>query len=366
MAVSATAALVYGVRCDRMALLDDQSLPSFYSAFDDPADASAEYSTRFDEEDDVLLAPTDLDAHLTDSVVYRPGVAIASVLLIGPFISAIVGVVLTALSGSIPLWLPLVLLLWLPIIALVWLLLKSVKVTPNAIACGRPLGQWRVFSFDEIERVEQHGMRLLIGARSGPPMAFTPALLQGGRELRRSILLRLPLHTLWGRLRVEAQEFSSLQGESDSEGAIAGVLTVRSRWRWTILDAFAAVVALALAFVAWEELVGASQLALAAICLLVALLLVFVALWMKQEIFLSEKGVIIRYTLLRREQVVFWSQVQVIEYTPAELALYFRGARRVLCAGPGALDVQEGRLMRQFIGRYCFSPVAPLSMRRSF
>ncbi len=345
--------------------MDDKSLPPVFSSYDDPADESAEFAAIYDEDDPALLVSTTMESNLAESAVYRPGVAIASILLAGPFISAIVGVVLAAVSGSIPLWLPFLLLLWLPVIALVWLLLKSVRVTPNAIACGRPLGQWRVFSFDEIERVEQRGLRLLIGAHSGPPMIFTPALLQDGKQLRRSILLTLPLHTLWGSLRSEAQEFSSLQGESDSEGAIAGVLTVRSRWFWTVSAVVAALVALALGFAAWGAFTGTVRLVFAALCLVLALLLVAFALWMKQEIFLSEKGLIIRYTLLRREQVVFWTQVRLIEYTPAELALYLRGARRVVCAGPGALAVQQGRLMRQFIGRYCISPVAPLSLRRS-
>lgn len=345
--------------------MDDQSLPPVFSSYDESANESAEFPEIYDEDDSALLTSNPLESSLTESAVYRPGVAIASILLAGPFISAIIGIVVAAVTGSIPLWLPFVLLLWLPVIALVWLLLKSVRVTPNAIACGRPLGQWRVFSFDEIERVEQRGLRLLIGARGGPPMIFTPALLQDGKQLRRSILLTLPLHTLWGRLRSEAQEFSSLQGESDSEGAIAGVLTVRSRWFWTVSAVIAALVALALGFAAWGVFTGTVRLVLAALSLVLALLLVVFALWMKQELFLSEKGLIIRYTLLRREQVVFWTQVRLIEYTPAELALYFRGARRVVCAGPGALAVQQGRLMRQFIGRYCFSPVAPLSARRS-
>lgn len=365
MAVSERTALVYYARRDRMPLMDDQPPTPAFSSYDEFADESAAFSVPFDEADPDLGVSTDFGSYLIESAVYRPGVAIASILLAGPFISAIVGVGLAAVSGSIPLWLPFVLLLWLPVIALVWLLLKSVRVTPNAIACGRPLGQWRVFSFDEIERVEQRGMRLLIGAHSGALMTFTPALLQDGKQLRRSILLRLPLHTLWGRLRAEAQEFSSLQGESDSEGAVAGVLTVRSRWFWTVSALIAALVALAFAYAAWGAFIGTGRLALVGACVVLALLLSVFGLWMKQELFLSEKGLIIRYTLLRREQVVFWSQVRMIEYTPAELALYFRGARRVLCAGPGALATQQGRLMRQFIGRYCFSPVAPLSTRRS-
>lgn len=365
MADSEIAALVYDARRDRMTPMDDQSLPPAFSSYDELADDSAEFPASYDDADPALSPSTEFGSYLTESAVYRPGVAIASILLAGPFISAIVGVALAAVSGSIPLWLPFVLLLWLPVIALVWLLLKSVRVTPNAIACGRPLGQWRVFSFDEIERVEQRGIRLLIGAHSGQPMIFTPALLQDGKQLRRSILLRLPLHTLWGRLRSEAQEFSSLQGESDSEGAVAGVLTVRSRWFWTVSALVAALVALAFAFAAWGAFIGAGKWALVGACVVLALLLIVFGLWMKQELFLSEKGLIIRYTLLRREQVVFWSQVRMIEYTPAELALYFRGARRVLCAGPGALAVQQGRLMRQFIGRYCFSPVARLSVRRA-
>jgi hypothetical protein len=346
--------------------MDDQPPLLPISPYDAADDLSSD--TLASETADVIvflpLAPA--EAQLAESIVYRPGVAVASALLAGPFVFAIGGAVAAIASGAIPVWLPLVLLLWLPLLALAWLLLKSVRVTPGALASGRPLGRWRVIPFEEIERVEQRGLHLVVSARSGPPLLFAPALLHRGAELRRSLLLRLPLRVLWGRLRVEAQDLSAGDGAARTEGDIAGVLTVRSRWVWSALAGASALAALALALLAWLALAaplrGALALALAALAAACG----YLCLWMAQEIFISEKGLIVHYPLLRRERVVFWAQVRQVEYTPAEMALLFRGVRRVACVGPGALSVHQARLMRQFISRYCHSQVAPLLARRSF
>lgn len=361
--------------------MDDQFPPPVFAPLDGQLDVplraplSAPYLAPFAPEptdvEDAEIAPS-AGGSLADSAVYRPGVAVALLLLAGPLISAVAGATIAFAAGSLPIWLPFTLLLWLPVQALVWVLLSSVRVTPTSIASGRPLGRWRVLSFADVERVERRGMRLILGGRSGPPMVFRPALLQGGDTLRRSILLRLPLETMWGGLRAEAQELTMGQSDMVGDSGVSDVLTVRTRWVWTVWLAISALVALGgalaalnLTFLPPQPLAKTPGLTVAAVCGGVTLLATFAALWMKQEIFFSEKGLIIRYSLLRRERVVFWTQVSRIEYTPADLALRFKGARQVFCAGPGALAAPQARLARQYISRACLAPVVPFGVFRS-
>ncbi|HET9111435.1 MAG TPA: hypothetical protein VFN78_11460, partial [Ktedonobacterales bacterium] len=133
---------------------------------------------------------------LAESIVYRPGALIAAPLLAGPVVCAIVAALFIGSSGGIPVWLALLPLLWLPVLALAWALLRSVRVTPDTVASGRPFGQWRSVAFEEIELVEQRGLRLIILARGSLPLTITPALLHRGAQLRRALLLRLPLTAL--------------------------------------------------------------------------------------------------------------------------------------------------------------------------
>lgn len=306
------------------------------------------------------------DGSVGETTVYRPGAPVAVALLTAPVLFAVVGMWVAIASHRVPIWLPIALLLWLPFIALEWLLIKSVRITPDTISCGRPLRRWQQISFDEVERVEQRGLRLIVGGRSGAPLVFTPLLLNQGAELRRSLLLRLPLQTLWGRLRLEAQLLTDGGvGATRAESDISGVLTVRSRWLWPALGLGVTLALLGLGLLAALTLPGFWKLALGGLAVALAIGSGWVSLWTPQEIFFSEKGLIIHYLLLRRERVVFWEQVRAIEYIPGEFALLFGGVRRVMCIGPGALSVQHARLMRQFVSRYCPAHVrvSPLTFR---
>jgi hypothetical protein len=307
-----------------------------------------------------LLSPSPSALRLAEYVVYRPGAVFAVALLAGPAVCVIIAAVVIGVSGSLPVWLPLVLLLWLPALALTWALLKSVRVTPGALACGRPLGQWRSIAFDEIERVEQRGLRLIVSARNRPPLVFTPLLLHGGEQLRRSLLLRLPLPVLAGELRLEAQSLSAGDLRSSVAGDISGILTVRTRAVWPALAGGLALASLALAGVASLTLVWPLSALLAVALALLGGLLGYVSLWSAQEVFVTAKGLIVRYPLLHRERDVFWAQVRKVEYMPGEVALFFRGRRpTIISAGPGLLNASQARLMRQFISRYCPAQVVP-------
>jgi hypothetical protein len=358
-----------------LSLITSQDAPDVFDAsdafevFDAPAAPDSPAPDSPERQQTVaFLTPSPSVWRLAESIVYRPGVVVAVALLAGPVVCAIVGGVAASVSGAVPVWLPLVLLLWLPALALTWALLKSVRVTPDALACGRPLGQWRIIPFDEIERVEQRGLRLVVSAHNSRPLVFTPLLLHRGAYLRRSLLLRLPLAVLVGELRAQAQSLSEGDVASMAEGDkgdISGILTVHPRLVWPTLAGGAAVALIALGIMALLLIASPVSGALALALVALAGALCYFTLWSVQEIFVSEKGLVIRYGLLRRERDVHWAQVSLVEYTPGEMTLLFRGARQtIICAGPGLLNATQARLMRQFVSRYCLSQVAPTLTRR--
>lgn len=307
--------------------------------------------------------PSPAALRLADSAVYRPGGLVGLALIAGPAICVIIAAPGIVATGHIPLWLPIALLLWLPALALVWALLKSVRLTPEALECGRALGQWRAISFGEVERVEQRGLRVVVTGGNSQALSFTPALLSHGAQLRRALLLQLPLRALVGDLRAESQRLSA--GDETAAGDISGVLTVRTRRVWPGVAGALALALLALGAAALLTLgppLGA--VALAALALL-AVGCALLGLWSVQEIFVTDKGLIIHYPLLRREGDVIWTQIQQVSYTPGELALLYRGGVRTrISIGPGMLTAAQARLMRQYINRYSQAEVAPTWSRR--
>ncbi len=311
-----------------------------------------------DQRDVLFLTPSPAALRLADSAVYRPSGLVGLALIAGPAICVIVAAPGIVATGRIPLWLPIALLLWLPALALVWALLKSVRLTPDALECGRALGQWSAIGFDEVERVEQRGLRVVVTGRHSQTLSFTPALLSRGVQLRRALLLQLPLRALVGDLRAESQRLSA--GDEATAGDISGVLTVRTRRAWPI--GVGALVAALLALGVAALLGLRPPLGVVALVAVVALAVgcALVGLWSVQEIFVSDKGLIIHYPLLRREGDVFWTQIQQVSYTPGELALLYRGgARTRVSIGPGLLTASQARLMRQYINRYSQAEVAP-------
>lgn len=342
--------------------MDDQQPLSLTTPQDAPGDSERMITPSADFSDVAFLPSSPSAAQLLESVVYRPGALVALALLAGPMVCAIASGAIASVYGSIPVWAPLALLLWFPALILAWALLKSVRITPDALACGRALGQWRVIPFGEIERVEQRGLRLMVSPRSGSPLSFTPLLLHRGADLRRSLLLQLPLSVLSNPLRAEAQSLSD--GDLSVEGDIQGVLTVHPRRMWIFLAGGAALALLVAAVAALMTLAQPMSVALALALVALAGASCFLGLWTMQEIFVSEKGLIVHYVSLRRERDVKWAETQIIEYAPGELALVIHGARLVVCAGPGVLSATQARHLRQLISRYCLAQVAPLLSRR--
>lgn len=328
----------------------------------------ARVTLPLDSSRDAGFAEASAATHLAESVVYRPGALIAAPLLAGPVICAVVATLVIGSSGAVPVWLALLPLLWLPVLALAWALLRSVRITPDTVASGRTFGQWRSVAFEEIELVEQRGLRLIILARGSLPLTITPSLLHRGAQLRRTLLLRLPLTALSGDLRTQAQILSAGDVMGDGTGDISGILTVRTRSLWPTLAAMLGVALLVLGVVTpltlTTPLNNTPTWALTLALVALAALTGYVGLWSVQELFISDKGLVIHFALLRRERDVFWAQVRQVEYTPGELALIFRTTRRMaVSAGPGLLNATQARLMRQFIGRYCAADVTPALSR---
>jgi hypothetical protein len=330
----------------------------------DYADDAPDAADLDAQQDIAFLAPSPTALRLADSAVYRPNGLVGLALIAGPAICVGAAAPTIGATSHIPLWLPIALLLWLPALALVWALLKSVRLTPEGVACGRALGQWSMLGFGEIERIEQHGPRLVIsGRRNSQTISFTPALLSRGGQLRRTLLLQLPLRTLVGALRAESQRLSV--GDEMAAGDISGVLTVRTRRAWP-MGAAALVVALLATGVALLVMLGVGAVGLVVLALALALLCGLLGLWSAQVIFVSEKGLVIQYPLLRHESDVYWTQAQQIGYAPWEVALLYRGASHTIYSiGPGLLTPSQARLMRQYINRYSQAEVAPAWSRRT-
>ncbi|HEX8731638.1 MAG TPA: hypothetical protein VF725_06205, partial [Ktedonobacterales bacterium] len=273
---------------------DDPQAPIFTAWGDTPPQAPAPPPPAPIAPADVdFLTPPLPNALLFSADIYRPRGGIALILLIGPAICAIVGAVAARVTGAIPLWLPLALLLWLPLLTLAWALLKSVRVTTETLACGRPLGAWRSLPFAEIERIEQRGPRMVVRSRMGARLSFTPLLLRRGAALRRRLLLQLPLQALAGDLHAEAIALEGGAASAASESALTTALTVRVARRWPTLAFALALVALALAGAAFWLLAPPLNLALGIVLVALALGGALLGAWVAQELFVSENGVFV-------------------------------------------------------------------------
>ncbi len=297
----------------------------------------------------VFLAAPRPTTPLAGTAVYQPGALVAIGFLVPPAASALALAALVWGMGGAPIWLPLVLLLWIPVMLAGWFALGGVRLTREEIAFGRPLRAWRVIPLDAIERLECHGPRLTLVTTEGRRVSFTPALLRRGAQLRRSLLLSLPMQTLVGEARVEARRLVGDVTPAET-GLEADTLTVRPL-RWLLGLAFALTVALGLA--AGVALAYAPWLALTTLAL--ALLGLAALIWLAQEIFISDRGVIARFTLIRVTQSVSWNDLLTIQRAPGEIALVLRGSHTLICAGPRLLNERDGRRMREIISRYALA-----------
>lgn len=313
-----------------------------------PGDDSFHPELSWADEDDgaVFLAPPSQTAPLAETENYRPGALVAVIFLAPPVASALALVALMWSAGGAPYWAPLLLLLWLPLLLAGLFALRGVRLTREQIAIGRPLGAWRVIPLASVTRLEARGLRLVLtlGAQ-GDRVSFIPALLGRGGQLRRQLLLSLPLNTLAGDARAEAAFL--LEGAFPESGA-ENALAVRPPLR---APGLAALVTVALAMGA--VVAGQSHMtwlmdglgAAAALSLLATF-------WLAQEVVINERGIAARLTRSIGTASVTWDELTRIYRAPGELALLLRGQRAFICPGPGMLSARDARRVRQTISYY--------------
>jgi hypothetical protein len=324
-------------------------------------------------------------APLAETTNYRPGALVALVFLAPPIVSALVFAALAPMLGA-PVWLPLCLLLWIPALAAGWWALGGVRLTRETIAFGRPLRPWRVVALDTVQRLERHGPRLTLVTSAGR-ISFVPALLGRGAQLRRRLLLTLPVNALGRETRAEVQRLlegrlaRAFAGRDSTTGQLAAIAPGASPAP-SATDGPGAADALSLSTPGWWA--GAAS-ALALVCALgagaillwapaplvwlaltpgaLALLALGACLWLAQEIFLSDRGVIARYTLTGVTGAVAWSDVRGIRRAPGEVALILRGPRPLICAGPALMPPAAARRMREAVSRFAIDRGTPVTGR---
>ena len=297
---------------------------------------------------------------LAETAVYQPGALVAIGFLVPPAVSALALAALAWTIGRPPIWLPLTLLLWIPVMLAGWAALGGVRLTREEIAFGRPLRAWRGIPLAAIARLECHGPRLTLVTTEGQRVSFTPALLRRGAQLRRRLLLSLPMQTLVGEARVEARRLVGDVMPAET-GLETDTLTV---WpvRWLPGGALALTVALGLV-AGVARLVAPNALWLALFAGALALVALASLMWLAQEIFISDRGIIARFTLIRVTRSVSWHELIAIQRAPGELALMLRGPHTLICAGPSLLNERDGRRMREIISRYALASGARIAPR---
>lgn len=307
----------------------------------------------------IFLAASPPTVPLAEMTLYRPGALVAVIFLIPPAASALILAALAPGMGA-PIWLPLTLLLWVPIMLVGWVALRGVRLTREEIAFGRPLRAWLVIPLSAIERLESHGPRWTLVTTSGRKVSFMPALLSRGAQLRRRLLLSLPASALAGEARAEARRLLGGTVLEDSDAAVDALIIRPPRWMLALGVGLALAGALAAgALIVWEPAI--SWVALAPGVL--AALSLAASLWLAQEVFISDRGVIARFLLIRVTRSVAWDDLNAIERAPGDVALILRARRALICAGPGLLARREARRMRETVNRYALERGTPVTPR---
>ncbi len=302
---------------------------------------------------------------LQDVQIYRPGPYIVIAILVLPALVTLGGAALYLnTSSQIPGWLPFVLLLWLPGIPVLWLSMLTVRTSTVSIASGRPWSRWVEIYWQDVERVEQRGLFVRLQGAQGGHITFVPGLLREGKRLERHLLLRLSSHVLTGRFASKGQGMLASDIRSTPGGGYSGTLTiqVRPRVRWSLavsslLSTVAAVYLLAVSRASYALPLG---IAMAAVAFAACTIL----LWTLQSVRINETGVSLGRVLIPASRHIAWSDVELIEYSPGEAFLRFRGAKRLLSPGPGLLTTAQATLMRGFLTEYAGKRKIPMLERR--
>jgi hypothetical protein len=302
---------------------------------------------------------------LLDIQIFRPGPALALIILLTPAVVALAGAaVYLNVDGTIPSWLPFTLLLWIPCMPALWFAMQSVRTDSTGLAAGRPWRRWEEVRWEDIERVEARGPLLRVVGAQGQRITFSTALLRDGDRLRRQLLLRLPAHVLAGRLSHEAQQLVVTDIYSTPEGGYAGTLATKTRPPWRIALALIAAAAIAGAVAALMSApLTAGTVGLATVCVAIALGAGWALVWASRTVLIDAEGIAVVTAILRRKYSLKWSEIELVEHTSRQRALRLRGNTRLVCPGPGLLTPAQATLMRGLLYEYCAKRRVPILRR---
>lgn len=296
---------------------------------------------------------------------YRPGLALAAMLLLTPALIAV------ALAGvaififhAIPLLVPFLLLVVLPTIPLIWILLVSVQTDVRSISAAPLLRPWREIPWTLIEHGERRGPVVTLTASDGVRVRFVPLLLRDGARLYRELLVRLPSYVLGVTMREDAQGLLVEQILPTAEGGLTGSLRTHPRMRWRIACALVAASAAgaSIIFLLLVRTLAAAPWSLSGFVVAGGAMLLL--RWFSQTILISHEGVSVTHAPFGARVHMAWNEIGLIEFTPRERIVRLRGDQRLVCAGPALLNPSDRDLMRAFFHAYCLSRGVPVARRR--
>lgn len=306
-----------------------------------------------------------MSSPLQDVQVYRPGPYVALAILLLPALIALAGAAVYLNTGAqIPGWLPFILVLWVPGFPVLWLGMLSVRTNAAGIASGRPWSRWVEIAWQDVEHAQQRGPLVRIEGAQGGRITFAPQLLRDGTRLERHLLLRLPTHVLTGALARKAQGLLTNDIRSTADGGYSGTLTIRVRasirWSFALL-ALLILAGAALLFIRATFTAAAPVGVALGICGVAAFVLL---VWSLQRVRVTETGISLERAPFRFVRRIEWSEVELIERSPSDGFLRFRGTKRLFCVGPGFLSPAQANLMRGFLTEYAGKRRIPMFTRR--
>lgn len=303
---------------------------------------------------------------MVETQFYRPGPLLALPLILVPAALALGSIIVILQTGQhVPTWLPLLLLLWIPCLPVLWLLMKSVRWSATGLAVGRPWQPWLEITWDDIERVERRAATIRVTATNGASLSFAPGLLRDGLRLTRQLMLRLPSHVLQGEFRVDAQQLITGEAYPSEDAGITGMLRARPRTIYSVLAVAAGMLLAAGAVLAVLRLPLALGIVGAVIGVCGTAASFALAIWLRQLIVATERGIAVSSLLHRHVREMAWTDVGMIECARGEVVIRLRGVTKLRLAGPGLLGRAQRDILRAFLHEYCIGR-APVIYRKGW
>lgn len=302
---------------------------------------------------------------VTQTQIYRPGLALAAALMLSP---ALLSLVVTGMSllvyQAVPLVVPAILLLVLPALSLVWFAFASVRTSATGIGTVRLFRPWRDMPWALIERARRRGPLVILRSSTGQRIAFIPLLLRDGTRLYRELLVRLPAHVLDARMGAASRRLLGERVVATAQGGLTGSVNARPRvaWRTTALALAFIILSAGVSCVIWLRAplsAGLGILSLAGVLLALGMWR-----WCSQQLDVSHDGIQVTFPLARSSQRMTWSEIEMIEHTPAERLIRLRGNKKLVCAGPTMLRPTDRDVVRAFLHANCISRGVPVVQRR--